>query len=167
MPGWTRALAGCVLASAPLLAAAAAPEDALALRGEALYVGSARLASGGAPCLACHAIAGHGLARAASFGPDLSRVYEGFGPDALDVALEEIPFASMQPVYKGHAIAADERAALVAFLRQAGTKAPPAAGRGLAACVAGAMAAFLGAFVALGRRGAARKGRAAAKRGTP
>ena len=42
-------------------------------RGEALYVGSTRLFAGGAPCLGCHGVAGHGLARAASFGPDLSR----------------------------------------------------------------------------------------------
>jgi mono/diheme cytochrome c family protein len=125
-------------------------------RGEALYVGTVLMANGGAPCLACHGVSGHGLSRAASFGPDLSATYASYGAETLDVALQEIPYPSMQPVYNGHALTAQERADVVAFLGQADGKVPSRLGAGFAAGVAGAMALFAAAFVWIGRRGSRR-----------
>jgi mono/diheme cytochrome c family protein len=126
-------------------------------RGESLYVGSVRLAAGGAPCLACHGIAGHGLARAASFGPDLSGAYAALGPDGLESMLADVVYPSMQPVYAGRAVTPQERADLVAFLGETGigAQAPPL-GMGFKAGVAAAMAVFLAGVVAIGRRGKAR-----------
>jgi mono/diheme cytochrome c family protein len=140
-----------------LLAAPLAAFAADARRGEALYVGSARMENGGAPCLACHGVAGHGLARAASFGPDLTGAHAMFGAEALDDALQAVPFPSMQPVYNTHALTPAERADVVAFLAQADGGAPSRLGPGFAAAVAFAMALFLGGFVWIGRRGAARR----------
>jgi mono/diheme cytochrome c family protein len=142
-----------------LLAAPLAASAADARRGEALYLGSARMENGGAPCLACHGVAGHGLARAASFGPDLTGAHATFGAEALAAALEEVPFPSMQPVYNTHALTPSERADVVAFLAQADGGAPPHLGPGFAGAVAFAMALFLGGFVWIGRRGAARRAR--------
>jgi mono/diheme cytochrome c family protein len=146
-----RPLAWTVLCAAPLLAAAGD-----ARRGEALYVGSSRMVNGGAPCLACHGVAGHGLARAASFGPDLTGAHASFGAEALDGALTEIPFPSMQPVYNNHALTPEERADVIAFLARADGHVPPRLGVGFAGAVAAAMALFLGAFVWIGRRGSRR-----------
>ena len=156
------------LAAIVLLGAAGpAPRGPDPRRGEALYVGAAPLLAGGAPCLACHGIAGHGLARAASFGPDLSGAHQQYGADGLDAALEDVPFPSMVPVYRGHAVTKDERADLIAFLAEA-TGAPPARlGAGFGTGVAAAALAFLGFVVVIGRRGTRRRARAAGRGETP
>jgi mono/diheme cytochrome c family protein len=153
-----RRFAWVILAAVPLGAAAADPR-----RGEALYVGSAGMENGGAPCLACHGVSGHGLARAASFGPDLTGAHAALGAEALDAALEAIPFPSMQPLYAKRPISPAERADLVAFLAEADGRAPPRLGAGFAGGVALAMATFLAGFVWIGRRGAARRARREAR----
>jgi mono/diheme cytochrome c family protein len=132
-------------------------------RGEALYVGSARLLAGGAPCLACHGIAGHGLARAASFGPDLSGAHAQYGADGLDGMLEDIVFPSMQPVYRGHAVTKEERQDLVAFLGASAPDRPARLGPAFAAGVLGAKGIFLAGVVLIGRRGSGRRARAAGR----
>jgi hypothetical protein len=144
------------LSSAASAAEPARPPDAR--HGEALFVGSARLGAGGAPCLGCHGIAGHGLARAASFGPDLSGAYASLGPDGLESVLEDVVFPSMQPIYRGRPVTPRERADLVAFLGEvrSGAQAPQL-GTGFKGGVALAMALFLGGVVAIGRRGRARR----------
>ncbi len=170
MANAVRPLVLCALAALPLAARAveaAAPRPPDARRGEALYVGSTRLFAGGAPCLACHGIAGHGLERAASFGPDLSGAHAQFGADGLDAMLEDIVFPSMAPVYRGHAVTAEERGDLVAFLGE--SRGAPAAklGAGFAGGVAAAMGLFLMAVLLFGRRGAGRRARATAGGRTP
>jgi mono/diheme cytochrome c family protein len=136
------------------------PSSADARRGEALFTGATPFANLGAPCLGCHGVAGHALARAASFGPDLSAVYESYGPEALDGALADMPFPSMAPLYARHVVTPGERADLAAFLREASAgKPPPSLGAGFVAGVAGFAALFLFAFVGVGRlRGSARPG---------
>ncbi len=168
MPRTVRSLLLCALAAWPGAAAVGAePEAALAApgapdahRGEALYVGSARLAGGGAPCLACHGIAGHGLSRAASFGPDLSGAYAAYGADGLEGLLAEIVFPTMEPVYRGHGVTKEERADLVAFLGAPHAGAPARLGPAFAAGVAAAMALFLAGVVLVGRRGGGGRRRA-------
>ncbi len=165
-----RPLLLALLAALPLATRAAdavPPRAPDARRGEGLYVGSTRLVAGGAPCLACHGIAGHGLARAASFGPDLSAAHAQFGADGLEAMLEDIVFPSMEPVYRGHAVTAEERGDLVAFLGE--SRGAPAArlGAGYAGGVAAAMGLFLAAVLLVGKRGAGRRARAAAGGRTP
>jgi mono/diheme cytochrome c family protein len=161
-----RALLPC---AAALLLGAAEPGSRApdARRGEALYVGATPLSAGGAPCLGCHGVAGHGLARAASFGPDLSGAHAQYGPEGLDALLEDVVFPSMAPLYASRKVTPDERADLVAFLAEAtGAPAPVLGGR-FAVGVAAAAAAFLAFVVALGRRGALRRARAATHQETP
>lgn len=128
-PGW-----GTAQETAPPTEEEAAVEEAAApppgdpRRGEALYVGSAPFAKGGAPCLACHGIAGHGLGGGASYGPDLSAVHQGFGTEGLLVMLEEIPFPSMEPIYAGRPLTPQERADLAAFLAEVSGQTPAVAG---------------------------------------
>lgn len=143
----------------------AAPPDPR--RGEALYVGTARLAAGGAPCLGCHGVAGHGLARAASFGPDLSGAHLQYGAEGLEAMLEDVVFPSMAPIYREHAVTRAERADLVAFLAEAQGAQPAALGAGFWGGVAAAAAAFLAVVVAIGRRGVGRRRAATAQGRTP
>ncbi len=154
-----RSLVVCAALAAASAALADAPPAHVPdpRHGEALYVGQARLSAGGAPCLACHGIAGHGLARAASFGPDLSGAYAQYGAEALDGLLEDVVFPSMAPVYRGHALTKEERADVVAFLGASAGTVPARLGAGFVAGVAAAMTAFLGAVVLIGRRGKGRR----------
>ena len=108
-----------------LLAGVAGAAEPSASAGRALFIGSQPFQNGGAPCGACHALGGEGLAFTASLGPELSAGLSGMDPAALDGLLEALPFPTMTPVYEGHALTAAERADLTAFLIQAATKGPP------------------------------------------
>ena len=98
-----------------------------AQKGEALFVGSLPFAKGGAPCLACHGIAGAGLglAAGASYGPDLTSLWEDYGADGVASILESLPFPSMQPIFAKRPLTASERADLSAFFRRVNGR-PPA-----------------------------------------
>lgn len=127
------ALAGLLLAAAPLGAEGLPAGDPR--RGEALYVGTASLEKGGAPCLGCHGIAGAGLGKAAgaSYGPDLTATWEGFGDEGIEEALVSMPFPSMEALYKDRPLSGGERADLTAFLREvSGRETPQVAGSLLA-----------------------------------
>jgi mono/diheme cytochrome c family protein len=141
------------LVVAAALAPASAARAADPREGEALFVGSTRLQNGGAPCLACHGLAGHGLAWSASFGPDLSAAAQTYDAETLDAMLEDVPFPSMEPIYRGHAITQGERRDLAAFLLEARSGVAPgdAVGRLLLEAFLVA-AAFLALLVVLYRR---------------
>jgi mono/diheme cytochrome c family protein len=160
------ALAAAAPPRATLGAEAPPPRPPDVHRGEALFVGSRPLFAGGAPCLACHGVAGHGLARAASFGPDLSAAHAQYGAEGLEAMLEDIVFPSMEPIYRGHAVTPEERGDLVAFLGDATGRAPARLGAGFAAGVVAAMGIFLAGVVIVGRRGVLRRA-GARKGGTP
>jgi mono/diheme cytochrome c family protein len=159
----------CALLVAASLAAsrAAAAPSGDVRSGEALYVGARPLENHGAPCLACHGVAGHGLARAASFGPDLTGAHASYGEDGLEAALSEVPFPSMQPIYGAHALTAPERRDLAAFLAQSAQGTPARLGPRYALGVAGAAAAFLLLFAAIGRRRTPRRPSAPSPGATP
>lgn len=157
-----------ILGMACLALVAALPRPATAgdaLAGEALYVGTKAFANGGAPCLACHGIAGHGLARAASFGPDLTASHEQYGAEALESVLEVVAFPSMEPIYREHAMTKEERAHLIAFLAGADGRKPAQLGAGFAGGVALSMGVFLAGVVLVGRRGKSRRASAASGQG--
>jgi hypothetical protein len=109
------------LLAAGVAGAAGPPAEA----GRALFTGARPFQNGGAPCGACHALGGQGLALTASLGPELSSGLATMEPAALDGLLEALPFPSMVPVYEGHALTAEERAELVAFLLPAAAAGPP------------------------------------------
>jgi mono/diheme cytochrome c family protein len=121
--------------------------------GERLFVGEVRLQNGGAPCLACHAIAGHGLAWSASFGPDLSDARASYDTGALEALLADVQLPSMEPVYRGHALLPEERAHVAAFLLEPRTVPAESSPPARLALEAGAAAlALLGLFALVSRR---------------
>jgi len=87
-------------------------------RGEALFVGAIGFAAGGAPCLACHGIAGHELGHAAgaSYGPDLTALFNDYGEEGVVAVLEDpSSFTSMEAIFTDRPLTEDEIADLAAF----------------------------------------------------
>lgn len=110
-----------------------------ARRGEALYVGTQSFSQGGAPCLACHGIAGAGLglAAGANFGPDLTELHGNFGAEGVQSVLESLTdFASMEPIYANRPLTAEEQADVAAFLAEVAGQTPFEAGARLLGHVA-------------------------------
>jgi mono/diheme cytochrome c family protein len=87
-------------------------------RGRALYSGALPMERGGAPCLACHGIAGFGAAGGANFGVDLTGIYEDYGPEGVASILESLPFPSMEPIYSERPLTPSEQADLMAFFAE-------------------------------------------------
>lgn len=124
-------------------------------RGEALYVGTLAFSAGGAPCLACHGIAGHelGYAAGASYGPDLTALFDNYGEDGVAGILQDpAAFDSMQAIYADRPLSEDEQTDLAAFFAEVSTRAQPDIGTGLAGHVALTTIMFLILIGALGWR---------------
>ena len=87
-------------------------------RGEALFVGSLAFEAGGAPCLACHGVAGHelGYASGANYGPDLTAIFNDYGEEGVAAVLEDpSAFESMEAIFTDRPLTEDEIADLKAF----------------------------------------------------
>ncbi len=142
---WTALLAiSLLLAAAP---ATAEPPTGDPARGAALYIGSTGFEAGGSPCLACHAVAGAGLGKAAgaSYGPDLTEMWDMFGPEGVADVLENLDvFPSMEAIYSGRSLTGQERADLAAYLQDvSGRETPRIAGSMLVEAGAGIGVFFL------------------------
>jgi hypothetical protein len=145
----TSIAAAALLASSPAWGAEVSTGDPVV--GRALFIGAKRLAAGGPPCGACHAVGGAGAPFAATLGPELSRSFEGLPPEAVDGMLQDLPFPTMAPLYAGRALTAAERADLASFLAQV-TGSPPPSGARIAGYAALVAVACLVAMRASGRR---------------
>jgi mono/diheme cytochrome c family protein len=112
-------------------AAPEVPADGDPRQGQALYTGTTSFANGGAPCLACHGIAGLGAGGGANLGVDLTGIYEDYGEEGLAAVLEDLSvFPSMTPIYAGRPLIETERADLAAFLQEvSGRQMPETTGR--------------------------------------
>lgn len=86
--------------------------------GKALYVGSTPFENGGAPCLACHNLAGFGMANGANYGPDLSSFYENYGREGVEGVLLTLSFPSMEAIYADRPLTDSELADMLVFLEQ-------------------------------------------------
>lgn len=87
-------------------------------RGEKLFVGSTGFSAGGAPCLACHGIAGHelGYAAGATYGPDLTSLFEDYGEEGVAAVLDDpSAFESMSAIFSERPLSENEIADLTAF----------------------------------------------------
>jgi mono/diheme cytochrome c family protein len=136
------------LSIALFLAAAGDPAT-----GRDLYSGRRPLQNGGAPCGACHALGGEGLAFSASLGPELSASLGGMDAESLDGLLDALPFPTMAPIYQDRALTPEERAHLTAFLLPAAQHGPPQGGWHLEALgLLGAAGLFLLLALASRRR---------------
>jgi len=124
-------------------------------RGEALYVGSTALAAGGAPCLACHGVAGHKLGQAggASYGPDLTGLFADYGEEGVAAILEDpAAFESMTAIFTDRSLTEEEIADLTAFFASLSDQEQLETGPGFAMHVVLATILLLVLFGALGWR---------------
>lgn len=130
----------------------AAPLVGNADKGRDLYIGTVVFAKGGAPCLACHGIAGAGLglAAGANFAPDLTAMYESYGDEGVLSLLETLPFPSMEPIYAARPLSAEEQADVTAFLAEVAGQTPLQAGGVVAGHVAIGLAVLAGLLVLFG-----------------
>ena len=104
-------------------------------RGEELFVGSVGFSAGGAPCLACHGIAGHELGHAAgaNYGPDLTALFNDYGEEGVAAVLMDVSaFESMQAIFSDRPLTEDEIADLTAFFATVADNEATEIGAGLA-----------------------------------
>ncbi len=87
-------------------------------RGEALFVGRMAFENGGSPCLACHNLTGVGISDGASYGPDLSAMYEDYGAEGVAGVLESLEFTSMAAIYADRPLSEAEQVDLIAYFEQ-------------------------------------------------
>ncbi|WP_018112076.1 c-type cytochrome [Thermus igniterrae] len=93
--------------------------------GRALYLGQKALQNGGAPCQACHTVAGVGFLGGGSLGRDLTDAAKRLGGEAgLRAVLQNPAFLVMREAYKDKPLTEVEAAALAAFLVQVSQEAP-------------------------------------------
>lgn len=103
--------AGQVVSDRPL-----GPADIAA--GEALFMGRAFLAGGGASCFSCHAVEGQISLGGGSLGPDLTKVFERLGGrKGLTAWLGSPATPTMQAAFGKHPLEQAEIESLVAFFQ--------------------------------------------------
>jgi mono/diheme cytochrome c family protein len=94
-------------------------EEDVAL-GRRVFLGTQRLANGGASCVGCHAIGGVGWLGGGTLGPDLTKVFEKYEDRRkLGAWLSAPATETMLPTFKDHPLEADEILGLIAFLQDA------------------------------------------------
>ncbi|MBI1984089.1 MAG: c-type cytochrome [Acidobacteria bacterium] len=85
--------------------------------GRDLFMGSKRLANGGASCVSCHTVKGIRGLGGGKLGPDLTRVYERLqGRRGLAAWLLAPASTTMQPIFKNRPLQTEEVLPLVALL---------------------------------------------------
>ncbi len=93
--------------------------------GRALYLGQRAFQKGGAPCAACHTVAGLGALGGGSLGRDLTDAAQRLGGEAgLRALLQNPAFPVMRAAYADRPLTPEEAAALAAFLAQVVQEAP-------------------------------------------
>jgi mono/diheme cytochrome c family protein len=118
---------GCVAALAGGRWGVDATDDEIA-RGRELFSGRRRLARGGAPCFACHAVRGDGdergrglgdelgLMGGGTLGPNLTFAYARLGEKGLEPLFAHMTTPVMKAVYAQAALEPDEQLALKGYL---------------------------------------------------
>jgi cytochrome c2 len=97
--------------------------------GNALFLGTTRLANGGPPCVSCHSVNGIGVLAGGKLGPDLNAVFERLnGRKGLATWLSAPATATMQSVYRNQPLDGEEILPLVAYFADKAV-APPESGQ--------------------------------------
>lgn len=91
-------------------------------RGKMLFKGEIILKNKGLPCISCHSIKGLFTFGGGKFGPDLSLSYKNYGKEGLELALKDIPFPTMVPIYENKPLLEEEIEALTYFLSKLETE---------------------------------------------
>jgi len=89
-----------------------------AANGRELFAGGVPLTSGGAPCMACHDVAGAGALGGGTWGLDLTHAYSKWGEPGLISIMQTPPFPGMQQGFAGRSLTAQEVADLTSYLSQ-------------------------------------------------
>ncbi len=93
--------------------------------GRALYLGQKALQNGGAPCQACHTVAGVGFFGGGALGKDLTEAAKRLGGEVgLTALLQNPAFPVMREAYRGKPLTQEEAGALAAFLVRASQETP-------------------------------------------
>ncbi len=114
-----------IAAQSGTTAPAATPEVAAlppgdVARGKDYFTGRTGLSGGGPPCMACHSVNGMGALGGGQLGPDLTNSVAKYGGDAgISAFLANPPTKTMNVVWTGRPLTAQENADLVAYLTQA------------------------------------------------
>jgi|GEM_PF-5414926 hypothetical protein len=119
--------------------ALAEPQDTLAVQtplsgsaeaGKALFLGSARFASGGAPCASCHTAGPFGTLGGRSLAADLTTLYDDLGPEGIADVLDNPEFPIMSEIYRNRPFTEKEKQDLIAFFAGLSQQeaAPPSSG---------------------------------------
>ncbi len=86
------------------------------LTGRQYFTGTLRLKNGGAACISCHGMHDISALGGGRLGPDLTRVYERLkGRKSLSAWLMAPATETMQPIFRGHPLEAEEIHALAAY----------------------------------------------------
>jgi mono/diheme cytochrome c family protein len=116
--------------------------------GRAIFLGHQRLAKEGPPCISCHTLSGIRGLGGGRLGPDLTRVFERLeGRKNLAMWLTAPATATMQPVYKRHALAPEEILPLVALFESSVKTSEDVSPASLTFFLIGFGGAVLGLFV--------------------
>ncbi len=91
--------------------------------GRQIFLGTQRLASGGASCMSCHTVKGLGGLGGGRLGPDLTLVYERLqGRKGLGAWMMSPASPTMGPVFKTKPLQPDEILVLIAFFEDSARK---------------------------------------------
>lgn len=94
------------------------PEDIQA--GREIFLGRRVLEGKGPACIGCHAVGGLGFFNAATFGPDLTKMFERRGGrEGLSAWLTAVAHESIKPFYRDPGFSKDEAHFILSFLEYA------------------------------------------------
>ncbi len=93
--------------------------------GRDIFMGYARLQSGGPACISCHSANGAGTLGGGRLGPDLTRIFGQHGRKGLAAWLSAPATPTMQPVFMATPLTADEILPLVAYFEHTAKEGQP------------------------------------------
>jgi len=101
------------------------PQDIPA--GRALFIGQAKLAAGGPPCIACHSVTGIGRLGGGTLGPDLTNANIRYSTVELASIIKMPAFPMMSKLFANHQLSDEEVVKIFAYLQSVKTLAPDTA----------------------------------------
>lgn len=89
----------------------------LVAQGKGLFIGSIKMAKGGAACISCHPFSYPGISGGNLSIADLKKSYEKLGDTGMSGALKGLKFPTMKKIYADRPLTDNEVAALMALFK--------------------------------------------------